>query len=60
MNLQKVRYDLALQLATYRFAEAKRLGATEKDDETELLEIFAACYYRYCRMPDSKFDILKP
>lgn len=61
MNLEKLRYDLAMQLASTTFLVSKLHGHKPDDNYMELFEIFAANYEQYQKIPDSDFlALLKP
>lgn len=50
MDINKIRYDIALQAATVRFMKSGNTSI-DKSDAEELLEIFSACYEDAKKIP---------
>lgn len=57
LDINKLRYDIALHAATARLIMNGRDGSSENDSK-ELLEIFAVCYNDAKRIPDKDFKKL--
>lgn len=58
MDYEKLRYDLAMQLASIRLLALKLQGNTIKDENQELLEIFSACYEKYQKISNAELKAL--
>lgn len=57
LDINKLRYDIALQAATARLIRFGPDGSS-KNDSKELLEIFADCYDDARRIPDAELKMI--
>ena len=58
MTYEQIKYDLAVQLASIKFQKSLSSDTGSRDDAQELLEIFAATYDKFRKIPDSQIKLL--